>query len=195
VLHISLFCVCVWYWGLNLGLTPWDTPPALFCDGFSQDRVLWTICMGWHWITVFLISASWVARIIGASHWRPACVHISWCICEHFFLVWCWGSNPGLPLSYIHYRWCFETVSLYSPGWPGTHVSPASVLWVLGLQALATISSLCACISIGYLKVELPNLQVCVFSTLIEKATLWLFYHHMTSQGLHILAKSYCQSA
>jgi hypothetical protein len=31
---------------------------------------LWTICPVWLW-TVLLISASWVARIIGMSHWRP----------------------------------------------------------------------------------------------------------------------------
>jgi hypothetical protein len=31
---------CVWYWGLNSGPTPCATPPAPFCDGFFQDRVL-----------------------------------------------------------------------------------------------------------------------------------------------------------
>jgi hypothetical protein len=35
------------YWGLNSGPTPWVSPPALFCEGFFQDRVLRTICLGW----------------------------------------------------------------------------------------------------------------------------------------------------
>jgi hypothetical protein len=60
-------CECEWYWGLKSGPPPLATPPALFCDGFSWDRISQTI-----WITVFLISASWVARIIGVSHWLPA---------------------------------------------------------------------------------------------------------------------------
>jgi hypothetical protein len=40
--------------------------------GFFQDRVSWTICPDWLWTMIFLISASWVARITGVSHWRPA---------------------------------------------------------------------------------------------------------------------------
>jgi hypothetical protein len=36
------------------------------------DKVLWTICLGWLWTMIFLISASWVARITGVSHWHPA---------------------------------------------------------------------------------------------------------------------------
>jgi hypothetical protein len=55
------------YWGLNLGSTPWATWPALFCDGFFQDRVSRTICLGWLWNPI-----SWVARIIGMSHKHPA---------------------------------------------------------------------------------------------------------------------------
>jgi hypothetical protein len=33
---------------------------------------LQTICPGWLWTAFFLISASWVARITGMSHWHPA---------------------------------------------------------------------------------------------------------------------------
>jgi hypothetical protein len=33
---------------------------------------LWTVCLGWFWIMILLISASWVARITGVSHWYPA---------------------------------------------------------------------------------------------------------------------------
>jgi hypothetical protein len=38
------------------------------CDGFFQDRGSWTICLGWLWTAVLLISASWVARIISVSY-------------------------------------------------------------------------------------------------------------------------------
>jgi hypothetical protein len=39
-----------------------------FCVGYFWDRVLWTIYLGWLWTATLLISASWVARIIGVSH-------------------------------------------------------------------------------------------------------------------------------
>jgi hypothetical protein len=35
---------------------------------FFRDRVLWTIWLGWLWTVILLISAPWVARIIGLSH-------------------------------------------------------------------------------------------------------------------------------
>jgi hypothetical protein len=44
----------------------------LLCDGFFQDRVSWTICPRWPPTSILLISASWVARITGESHWHPA---------------------------------------------------------------------------------------------------------------------------
>jgi hypothetical protein len=31
-----------------------------------------TICLGWLWTVILLISASWVVRITGMSHWRLA---------------------------------------------------------------------------------------------------------------------------
>jgi hypothetical protein len=36
---------------------------------YFWDRLSQTICMGWLWTTVLLISASWVARVTGVSHW------------------------------------------------------------------------------------------------------------------------------
>jgi hypothetical protein len=36
------------------------------------DRVSWTTCLGWLQTMILLISASWVARITGVSHQRPA---------------------------------------------------------------------------------------------------------------------------
>jgi hypothetical protein len=68
----EFFFVCVCYWGLNSGPSPWATPPALFLWRVFWDRVLWTICPGWPRTVILLISASWVARITGMSHWHLA---------------------------------------------------------------------------------------------------------------------------
>jgi hypothetical protein len=43
-----------------------STSPS-FVMGFWY-RVSWTICSGWLWTVIFLISASWVARITDVSH-------------------------------------------------------------------------------------------------------------------------------
>jgi hypothetical protein len=63
-------CVVLFFFFLiffcGLGPTPWATPPAPFSDGlffFFWDRVSWTICVGWLWTVILLISASWVSRI------------------------------------------------------------------------------------------------------------------------------------
>jgi hypothetical protein len=55
---------------LNSGPIPWATPPALVCDGFFQDRVLQTICLGWLQTANLLISASSIPRTTGVSHWH-----------------------------------------------------------------------------------------------------------------------------
>jgi hypothetical protein len=52
----------IWTQGLHL-----EPIPANFCDEFFRDKFLWTICPGWLWPVILLISASWVARIIGVS--------------------------------------------------------------------------------------------------------------------------------
>jgi hypothetical protein len=57
------------YWGLNSVPTPWTTPSAFFCEWFFQDRIYGTICPGWLQTMILLISASWVVRITGMSHW------------------------------------------------------------------------------------------------------------------------------
>jgi hypothetical protein len=41
------------------------------------DRYLQTVCLGMASNLIFLISASWAARIIGVSHWRPAYFSVS----------------------------------------------------------------------------------------------------------------------
>jgi hypothetical protein len=41
---------------------------SLFCVGFFRYRVLWNICL--LWTTIFMLSASWVARMTGVNHWH-----------------------------------------------------------------------------------------------------------------------------
>jgi hypothetical protein len=53
--------------------TTWTTPPDFFFGLIiSQDRVSWTICLGWLRTVILLISAPWVATITGRSHQCPA---------------------------------------------------------------------------------------------------------------------------
>jgi hypothetical protein len=40
--------------------------------GFFWDRVLQTVYPGWLGTAILLISASWVAKITGVSHWCSA---------------------------------------------------------------------------------------------------------------------------
>jgi hypothetical protein len=100
--HAPGLCLFLWYWGLKSGPTLWATPPALFDDGFFQDRVSRTICPCWLWTMILLISASWVVRITGMSH----CAWLVFCFCDR--------------------------VSLLFPGWPQTHHPPFSASWVAG---------------------------------------------------------------
>jgi hypothetical protein len=59
---------------LQLELRPYtlshSTSPFLW--RVFHDRVSWTILPSWLQIAILLISASWVAGIIGMSHWHPA---------------------------------------------------------------------------------------------------------------------------
>jgi hypothetical protein len=78
-----IFCCCyIWvlslfffsqYRGLNAGTTPWATPLIRH----FQDRVSGTICLVWFQTMVLLISAAWIARMTGMSHWCLAWVLLS----------------------------------------------------------------------------------------------------------------------
>jgi hypothetical protein len=75
-----------------------STIPFLFVMGFYH-RVSRTICPGWVQATVFLISASWVARITAVSHWHPSQPHV-FCNCrcglwKGFAFCWYWDLNSG----------------------------------------------------------------------------------------------------
>jgi hypothetical protein len=64
VLEFELRVSCL----LGRRSTTWVAPPAHFCDGLIWDRVSQTISPDWFQTRIFLISASWVARITGLSH-------------------------------------------------------------------------------------------------------------------------------
>jgi hypothetical protein len=97
-----------------LGFELRATPPALFfvkgssvffCEGVSR-----TICLGWLWTTILLISPSWVTRITGESHWHPVLIFYfkankqSIAVTEQF-------SSKKLSLEIWHWRQ-FWTVTL-----------------------------------------------------------------------------------
>jgi hypothetical protein len=70
---VIIFFFFGWTWVWTQVQTTWATPPALSVKVFIfWDTLSQTICPGWLWTTILLISASWVARITGVSHWPPA---------------------------------------------------------------------------------------------------------------------------
>jgi hypothetical protein len=70
--HILCECVCVWYWGLNSGPSPWATEllhQPYFCEGFFEivSCKLFALA-GFQLRSCWSLSVSWVARITGMSH-------------------------------------------------------------------------------------------------------------------------------
>jgi hypothetical protein len=61
-----------WFCGLNSGPTPYPLHQPIFMMSFSWGRVSGTVCPGWHWTSILLITAFWVTRITGVSHQYPA---------------------------------------------------------------------------------------------------------------------------
>jgi hypothetical protein len=78
---------------LKLGVLPLKPlHQPCFVEGFFQDRISWTIYLGWLWTVILLISASCVARLTDVSHWHPAALVILKFI--FYFggtVVWTWG--------------------------------------------------------------------------------------------------------
>jgi hypothetical protein len=52
--------------------TAWATPPGHFALVILEMGVSQTVCLGWSWTMILLISVSIVARITGLNHWRLA---------------------------------------------------------------------------------------------------------------------------
>jgi hypothetical protein len=87
----------LWYRVWTLGLTlarqalyhlSQSSSPVLCW--ICQDRVSWTIALGWLWTAILLICASWVARITWVNHWCPALV----CLFIYLqYLVWIQGLH------------------------------------------------------------------------------------------------------
>jgi hypothetical protein len=73
---------------------------VLLCVGYFQGRVSQTICPGWSWTVILLISASWVARIIGVSHGAQVPVNVS--------LLLTWWTSGWYPLLS-----CYEYIVLW----------------------------------------------------------------------------------
>jgi hypothetical protein len=56
----------------SVGSNPWATPPVCFALVILEMGVSHTICPGWPWTLILLISASQVPRTVGLSHGHPA---------------------------------------------------------------------------------------------------------------------------
>jgi hypothetical protein len=75
---------------------------SLFCGGFFQDRVLWTICLSWTvcWAVILLISASWITRITGMRCWHLAISVIFW-IGSDVYAPTCLYCDPPISVSWL----------------------------------------------------------------------------------------------
>jgi hypothetical protein len=85
----------------------------ILCWVFFQGRVSWTICPGWLWTSILLISASWVAGITGMSHQNPIGL---------FRLTWSFRQSSR---DWLHTR-CWPFITILE--WPRV---TASFLWHL----------------------------------------------------------------
>jgi hypothetical protein len=119
------------YWGLNSGPIPWTTPLALFCLFFFWDQICQTICSGWLWTTILLISASCVARLTGMSHQCPAL----FCFGFGFLrLVWV-GMCLWFLFQEVHY-WYMDKVLIFM-----LHFCPATSLKVFDVSKCVLLDS------------------------------------------------------
>jgi hypothetical protein len=91
-----------------------STSTFLWFFFFFQDRISWTVCLGWLWTAVLLISVSWVARITGMNYWHPASYFWRWLlpelleICSFFItcLKTCVTGNSDAPLDCLRVGAC-----------------------------------------------------------------------------------------
>jgi hypothetical protein len=93
LLHFYLFIFAIGVWTQCLHLEP------LHQVFFVTDRLPRTICLGWLWTEILLISASWVARIISVSQASGSFFFLGVCIiinlqnlyfpCFYFLVTYC----------------------------------------------------------------------------------------------------------
>jgi hypothetical protein len=139
---------------------------------FLRDRVSRTVCLGWLWTVILLISASWVARIIGVSHQCPAhywfllgkcCT--TWAIMpflfalvifeieSHFFPLWVAGPQSSYLYfpKYLGWQACTTTHSFFCWDrvlwtfclvWPGPAILLISDFHVAGMKGMCHCTQL-----------------------------------------------------
>jgi hypothetical protein len=73
---------------------------------FFRDRVSRAICSEWHWIMILLISASWVATIMGMSHWCLMSYKLSSCAGLKLWSSWS-VSQIAVITGIRHSTWLF----------------------------------------------------------------------------------------
>jgi hypothetical protein len=137
----TVFFFFLWYRGLNSGPSLWATPLAFFHDGYFQDRVSWTICLGWLWTSILLISASWAARTTGMNHRCLATIFCCCCCflqclkqtkqvsCSSTWTTWvylCNGTEDMLLTSIFTYDHIY--VQIHRKMFRGFHTKPETVV-------------------------------------------------------------------
>jgi hypothetical protein len=73
-----------------------------FCEGFYWDKFSRTICPGWLWTEILLISASWLAGITGVVTGTWQILFIFW---------WYWGLSTQQDL--VSLRWEYIDKCVY----------------------------------------------------------------------------------
>jgi hypothetical protein len=98
---IILFCICRFISRMFFSIDSHSSGSLSFplgsfvcvcvCDGVFEIGSCATVCSGWLWTLILLISASWVAGITGVSHWCPAVIILRlhlWYSALQLFLPW-----------------------------------------------------------------------------------------------------------
>jgi hypothetical protein len=81
--------------------------PLYFCEGVFKIESCRTVCLGWPRTTIFLISASWVARITGVSH---EC----WLLATSYCRIWGKSLNPsGLHFLFFFWVWSRQVIFFF----------------------------------------------------------------------------------
>jgi hypothetical protein len=82
-------------WGFELRIYTLNHSVSPFLWWVFQDRVLRTICPGWLWTVILLISPSWIAKITGGKIFNRYFRYLEiWILCKlHDFPIM-WDEMP-----------------------------------------------------------------------------------------------------